>query len=122
MFNQDLFTRLSNSKFRSSFHLKPKDIDYINQKGLEEIKKHAIKFIQERLAPSYIKNDGKQTPYQGHPVFIAQHATATCCRTCLEKWHHIPKSRALTNQEQQYIVSIILSWIKKEYNQNISKD
>ncbi len=26
------------------------------------------------------RNDGKQTPFRGHPVFTAQHATATCCR------------------------------------------
>jgi hypothetical protein len=47
-------------------------------------------------------NDGKQTPMRGHPVFIAQHATATCCRGCLEKWHAIPHGRALSEQEQRY--------------------
>ena len=31
---KQLFERLGNSKFRSSFHLKQKDIDYINEKGL----------------------------------------------------------------------------------------
>ncbi len=24
---------------------------------------------------------------KGHPVFVAQHATATCCRECIRKWH-----------------------------------
>lgn len=82
-----LFKRLSNSKFRSSFHLKQKDIDYINEKGLDTIKKHAEDFIAKREAPAFIPNDGKQTPMKGHPVFIAQHATATCCRECIQKWH-----------------------------------
>ena len=84
---RQLFERLDNSKFRSSFHLKQKDIDYINEKGLDTIRQHAKDFIAKREAPAYIANDGKQTPMRGHPVFIAQHATATCCRECIRKWH-----------------------------------
>ena len=84
---KQLFERLDNSKFRSSFHLKQKDIDYINEKGLDTIRQHAKDFIAKREAPAYIANDGKQTPMKGHPVFIAQHATATCCRECIRKWH-----------------------------------
>ena len=84
---KQLFERLDNSKFRSSFHLKQKDIDYINEKGLDTIRQHAEEFIAKREAPAYIANDGKQTPMRGHPVFIAQHATATCCRDCIRKWH-----------------------------------
>ena len=83
---RQLFERLDNSKFRSSFHLKQKDIDYINEKGLDTIRQHAKDFIAKREAPAYIANDGKQTPMRGHPVFIAQHATATCCRECIRKW------------------------------------
>lgn len=45
------------------------------------------------MAPKNIDNDGKQTPMRGHPVFIAQHATATCCRECLKKWHNIKKRK-----------------------------
>lgn len=117
---KDILIKLSNSKFRSSFHLTKKDIDYINNKGLKEIEEHATKFIQKRLAPSSPKNDGKQTPYRGHPVFIAQHATATCCRSCLAKWHQIPKDKPLTIKEQQYVVSLIMKWIHYQYNQNIN--
>ena len=69
---RQLFERLDNSKFRSSFHLKQKDIDYINEKGLDTIRQHAADFIAKREAPAYIANDGKQTPMRGHPVFIAQ--------------------------------------------------
>ena len=110
----NILEKLSRSKFRSSFHLRKYMLDYINEKGLNTIKDHAYDFIKERLAPSNINNDGKQTPMKGHPVFIAQHATATCCRSCLEKWHHIKKGRELTNNEINYIVYLILSWIKKE--------
>ena len=80
---------LSKSKFRNSFKLKMKDLEYISSKGLETIKSHAYDFVNQRLRPELILNDGKQTPMKGHPVFIAQHATATCCRGCLYKWRKI---------------------------------
>ena len=80
---QKLFERLGNSKFRSSFHLKQKDIEYIQEKGLDTIREHARGFIAKREAPVAIPNDGKQTPVRGHPVFIVQHATTTCCRECI---------------------------------------
>ena len=113
-----LFYRLSKSKFRSSFHLKEKDIEYINKKGLEKIREHAYDFINKRLKPSFIPNDGKQTPMRGHPVFIAEHATATCCRGCLYKWHKKHKNRELTELEVDYLVKVIMTYIKKEYNKS----
>ena len=62
---RQLFERQGNSSFRSSFHLKQKDIDYINEKGLDTIRQHAKDFIAKREAPAYIANDGKQTPMKG---------------------------------------------------------
>ena len=106
---------LSLSKFRSSFHLNKKMKEYVRVKGYDVIESHAYDFIHERLAPAYPKNDGSQTPMkQVHPVFIAEHACACCCRGCLEKWHHIPKGRELTNEEIDYIVLLLMEWIKKE--------
>lgn len=107
-----LFDVLSKSTFRSRFKLKEKDKEYLEKKGLEIIKSHAKDFISKRIAPSVIPNDGKQTPMRGHPVFIAQHATATCCRGCIEKWHKIPKGTALSQTQQDYLVSVIMEWIK----------
>ena len=96
----DIFDKLAKSDFRSKFKLKQKDKDYIFQKGLNTIEQHAYDFISKRLAPADIPNDGKQTPMKGHPVFIAQHATACCCRGCLSKWHKIPKGIELTQSQQ----------------------
>lgn len=110
----DIFYRLKQSNFRSSFHLKEKDLLYIEKIGLDKVKEHAYDFINKRLKPAVILNDGKQTPMRGHPVFIAEHATATCCRGCLYKWHKIPKNRELTSKEIDYIVNIIMVWIKEE--------
>lgn len=109
-----LFQRLKQSKFRDSFKLNQRDREYIGSKGIEKIESHCRDFIRERLAPKDIPNDGKQTPMKGHPVFIAQHATATCCRGCLYKWHKIPQGRQLTQQEQDYVVSVIMEWIKRQ--------
>ncbi len=106
---------LSKSKFRSSFHLRKYMINYIDDKGLDKIEEHANDFINKNIKPEYISNDGKQTPMKAHPVFIAQHATACCCRGCLEKWHHIPKGRELTEKEVKYLVALIMEWIKREY-------
>lgn len=91
-----------------------KDKDYIEQKGLETIRQHACGFISKRLAPAVIPNDGKQTPMKGHPVFTAQHATATCCRGCLYKWHKIEKGTQLTEKQQDYVVNIIMEWINRQ--------
>ena len=93
---------------------KQKDIDYIHEKGLDTIRKHAEDFITKREAPAYIPNDGKQTPMRGHPVFIAQHATATCCRECIRKWHKIQPGRELSQVQQEYLVDVIMTWIERE--------
>ena len=110
----DILEKLSYSKFRSSFHLKENDIFYIKEKGISKIEEHAYDFINKRLVPATIPNDGKQTPMKGHPVFIAQHATATCCRGCLAKWHKIPVGKQLNENEINYIVSVIMTWIKRQ--------
>ncbi len=107
---------LSHSKFRSSFHLRKYMVKYIDDKGLDTVERHAYDFIKKNIAPKYIKNDGKQTPMKGHPVFIAQHACGCCCRSCLEKWHNIPKDRELEEREINYLVALIMEWIKSEYS------
>lgn len=112
---EDALAKLNKSKFRSRFHLKQEDIDYIDKKGLEKIRSDAEDFISKRLAPAQIPNDGRQTPMKGHPVFIAQHATACCCRGCLNKWYNVPKNTELSAARQKKIVNLIMAWIEKEY-------
>lgn len=109
-----LFERLSKSGFRSGFELKGRELEYLNTKGLDVILSHGRDFIEERLAPANPSNDGKQTPMHNHPIFIAQHATATCCRGCLEKWHKIPKKdHELTTEEQDYVLKVLERWIRE---------
>ena len=120
-----MLDRLSKSRFRSSFHLNENMVAFSLQKGKDKIKSDAYDFITKRLKPSYIPNDGKQTPMrQVHPIFIAQHACACCCRGCLEKWHGIKKGKELTDEEIYYIISLLITWIEREIrrrNENIKK-
>lgn len=109
-----VFTRLGSSKFRASFRLNEAMRAYVKQKDMPLIEQHAKELIPSRLAPANIPNDGKQTPMKNHPVFIAQHATATCCRGCLAKWYGIPKGRELSGHEQAAIVAVIMAWIERE--------
>ena len=110
----EVFSRLEGSAFRQRFHLADRERNYLGQRGLETVLQHADRFIADRLAPAFPARDGKQTPYRGHPVFVAQHATATCCRTCLERWHGIPKGRELTSEERAYAVGVICRWIETD--------
>ncbi|MCD4559679.1 DUF4186 domain-containing protein [Lelliottia nimipressuralis] len=112
----DLFARLGRSTFRSRFKLGAKERQYCWDKGAETIDQHAADFVARRLAAAMPVNDGKQTPMRGHPVFIAQHATATCCRGCLAKWHHIPQGEALNADQQRYIVTVIHHWLVLQMN------
>ena len=106
---------LEKSKFRSSFHLNKKMIEYIDIKGLELVESHCNDFIAKNLKNYNKEKDGKQTPTKNHPVFVAQHATATCCRGCIEKWYHIPKEKVLQENEIKCIKAMIMEWITKEY-------
>lgn len=108
-----LLSRLSKSDFRSRFALSDSDREYVTTKGLDTIRSHACDFVAKRLSAEAPVNDGSQTPMKGHPVFTAQHATACCCRGCLEKWHHIPSGKVLTSDEQEYIVGVIMDWIDR---------
>ena len=110
----ELFAALAKSAFRRKFHLQGKDLEYLHNKGLTTVLSHANDFISKRLAPAFPEKDGKQTPFRGHPVFVAQHATACCCRGCLEKWHRIPKGRSLSVDEQTYILNVLKGWLLEE--------
>ena len=106
--------RLKKSAFRARFHLGDKERRYIADKGMDTIRRHAADFVRTRLAPADIPNDGRQTPMRGHPVFIAQHACACCCRGCLNKWYHVPAGRELTQDEQERIVRLLMAWIERQ--------
>jgi hypothetical protein len=100
--------------FRARFHLRGRDRGLAQLRGPAVLRQHAADLVAKRLAPAQPFKDGKQTPYRGHPVFVAQHATATCCRTCLRRNHGIEQGNELTAAEQAYVVDVILRWIERE--------
>ncbi len=106
--------RIGRIPFRAKFHLRPVEREYLASRGMPVIRQHAQEFVDARLAPAFPAKDGKQTPWGGHPVFRAQHATATCCRTCLQINHAIPKGHELTPREREYVVDVICRWIELE--------
>lgn len=106
--------RLSHSTFRSKFVLSDKDRAYARSKGKTTIDRHACELLRSRVGAANPVKDGKQTPWRGHPVFTAQHATATCCRGCIEKWHHIPRGRELTAEEIRRLADLIMAWIERD--------
>jgi hypothetical protein len=112
-----VFAALPRSAFRSRFTLGPRERAYLEEKGFAAVREHAARFVAQRLAPAAPPRDGKQTPYRGHPVFIAQHATGTCCRKCLEKWHAIPRGRPLSEAEQRHVVGAIERWLAGQAGQ-----
>jgi hypothetical protein len=85
---------------------------YLERKGLRAVLADADDLLMKRLGAASPRNDGKQTPFKGHPVFIAQHAMATCCRGCLTKWHGIGKGQALRPAELVHIAAVIERWLR----------
>ena len=93
------------SPFRRRFRLGPKERTYLAEKTLPVILEHGRQFVQGD--DSHRRNQrttGGKRRCEGHPIFIAQHATATCCRGCLEKRHRIPRGRAVTDEQIEYVV------------------
>lgn len=107
--------RLAGQDFRARFRLYGRDRAVVDLRGINTVRDHAVDIISKRLAPAAPEKDGRQTPYRGHPVFVAQHATATCCRSCLFKWHEIPVGRALDEDQIGYVVDLIIRWISRQY-------
>ncbi len=115
-----LFLSLGRSHFRAQFHLSPSDSRYLQEKTLSVILQHAKRFVVERLAPERPLNDGTQTPLRGHPVFVAQPATATCCRRCLSEWHRIAPGVALNDEQIAYVIEVLEIWLKSQIPENSS--
>ena len=108
-----IFHRLQASPFRRKFRLGGRELAYLQTWGLPHVMRQAADFIDSRLAPAEPKNDGRQTPWRNHPVFVAQHATATCCRGCLEKTHGIARGAALTPEERRHVLAVIERWLQQ---------
>ncbi|HEX7808078.1 MAG TPA: DUF4186 domain-containing protein [Thermoanaerobaculia bacterium] len=107
----EAFRRLATSSFRRKFKLQGRELAYLEMWGLPHVMKQADEIVRTRVAPAQPRNDGRQTPWRNHPVFIAQHATATCCRGCLARVPEIPKGHELTPDEMRHVLGAIERWL-----------
>jgi hypothetical protein len=69
------------------------------------------KRLASSVGPEVPFRDGRQTPMSGNVIYYAQHATASCCRTCIEYWHGIQKGRPLTAEELIYLTDLATMFI-----------
>lgn len=105
--------RLRTDSFRRRFVLKGRELAHLQTWGIEKIMKDAAELLRRRVAPALPANDGRQTPWRNHPVFVAQHATATCCRGCIEKFYGIERGHELTADEMQVLLTSIRVWLSQ---------
>mmetsp|Transcript_41220 Transcript_41220/g.129510 ORF Transcript_41220/g.129510 Transcript_41220/m.129510 type:complete len:234 (+) Transcript_41220:335-1036(+) len=102
-------------KWQSKFHLGPREVRMVSKHGLEAMRRACRDIVRRRISTLQGVVDGRQTPMRGHPVFLAQHATATCCRQCLFKWHHICHEGELSSKQEDWVVHVIMDWIQEKY-------
>ena len=114
MTKTEAFAQLAKSKFRSRFKLTESDRKYISDKGMATIRRHTADFVAQKLAPAAPKNDGRQTPMQGHPIFKAMHGSAMCCRGCMEKWWHVKRGVPLSATQQKKAVDFLIAWVERQ--------
>lgn len=82
-------------------------------RGKEATRGAAFKLLKARIGKynSYI--DGRQTPMGKEELInYAQHATATCCRQCLEAWHNIDMEKPLTEKELDFCIDLVMKYIE----------
>jgi hypothetical protein len=87
------------------------------RKGLAGLRKAVPHRIRISIAAAQPIFDGRQTPRHGNVIFYAQHATASCCRKCVEEWHGIPQGRPLTDNEVAYLSALALRYIEERVPQ-----
>jgi len=94
--------------------LDEKAVKYARRDGLKQLRDDSESRVRKSLGPeaSRIFRDGTQTPKTGKALFYAQHATATCCRKCVEYWHGIPRDRALSDEEIGYLAALVFRYIE----------
>ncbi|OAI51265.1 hypothetical protein AYO44_05030 [Planctomycetaceae bacterium SCGC AG-212-F19] len=91
--------------------LNDRERNYAKRKGRAGMRVAAAIRIRSSVGPKEPYKDGAQTPWSGHILYYAQHATASCCRTCIAEWHDIPAGRPLTNDEIEYLTDLVCDYV-----------
>jgi len=85
-----------------------KAINHALRKGKPQLHFAAENRLRRCVAKPENYREGHQTPKQGNIIFYAQHATACCCRNCMEYWHNIPMGIQLSDPQINYFVELIM--------------
>lgn len=88
-----------------------KALDHALRKGRKALHAAARRRLESSVGRAGSPYDGRQTPFKGNTLYYAQHATASCCRACMEYWHAIPKDRDLTEDELEYLASLMVLFL-----------
>ena len=101
-------------------------IRYALRKGRKDLSQATENQIRRAVGPASPPFDGRQTPRETSPkanaIHYAQHATASCCRKCIEEWHGIPQGRTLSNQEIVYLSDLAMRYLLEKVPGLIPKD
>ncbi len=92
-----------------------KAVTHARRKGIHKLGLAARSRIKSSVGRANPPYDGRQTPMagSGNVIHYAQHATACCCRKCIEYWHSIPQNRALTEDEVDYLTQLVMMYIEE---------
>jgi hypothetical protein len=100
---------------RHQFWHRPLDqwaVNYARRKGRLELHAALAHRLRQCVGVKSTR-DGRQTPWSKNPIYYAQHATACCCRRCIEYWHGIPPERPLTEGELDYFLQLCILYLKE---------
>ncbi len=90
-------------------------ITHALRKGKLLLRSSAATQIRRLIGSAMPFRDGYQTYREDSPranaIHYAQHATASCCRKCLEEWHGIPQGRELSDDEISYLTSLAMLYV-----------
>lgn len=88
-------------------------LNYAYRRGKSELRARATKRLTQAIGGARHPLEGRQTPWASdNPITYAQHATATCCRRCLEEWHAIPMNTQLAAEQIDYLTDLVMSYIE----------
>lgn len=90
-------------------------VNYAKRKGRRGLREAAVQRIRTSVSAARPPRDGRQTGWHGNPLYYAQHATATCCRRCIEEWHAIHRGRPLTDDEIRYLSSLVVLYLEERF-------
>jgi uncharacterized protein DUF4186 len=90
-----------------------KAANHARKKGWKGLQVAAERRIRSSVGPGSPPFDGRQTPREGNVIYYAQHATASCCRKCIEEWHGIPPGRPLSGDEIAYLAGLVMLYVRE---------